>query len=336
MMQQRSHSSRSASLRSALLGSLVIATPVFGIEPPVDSRPIPPQRPPAPQTAPKAKPVRPGPVAADAAPSKSARPYLGVILDPVPDLLAEHLQLEPGRGVVVGDLVADGPAAGAGVSVGDVLVEVGGQPVGSPEAVRAALRDREVGDRVKVGFVHQGKLEQAEVELRAAPQAMAGGFKRADGEPLNGFLERLPNRQADLIREALERNLRAFEDLESDSGFGDPFQQGLMRRLQKEMGGLNMNFNAQSSIRLLDESGSVEMTSQDGRKEVRVFDESGNLVWEGPYDTDEDKAAAPPEVQRRLEKLDINMDLEGSGLKLRLGPSRFRSLDEIEDPPMTR
>jgi hypothetical protein len=102
------------------------------------------------------------------------------------------------------------------------------------------------------------------------------------------------------------------------------------------MGGLNMNFNAQSSIRLLDESGSVEMTSQDGRKEVRVFDESGNLVWEGPYDTDEDKAAAPPEVQRRLEKLDINMDLEGSGLKLRLGPSRFRSLDEIEDPPMTR
>ncbi len=272
--------------------------------------------------------------------ARAARPFLGVILDPVPDLLAGHLQLQPGEGVVIGELVAGGPAEKAGLSVGDILVEVAGVGVGSAEAVRAEVDKFDIGDEVEVSVVQKGERRKATVVLGEAPEPLVGGVGQ-EGQPLDGFLENLPDRHADLIREALERNLRAFEDMDPNAGLGDQLQRGLMQRLQQEMldpdMGMKLDIGAQSSIRLLDEEGSIEMNSRDGHKEARVYDKAGELLWEGPYDTEQDKAAVPDGIRERLEKLNFDMDFKGNGLKLRLGPNRFRPLDEMDlreaEPP---
>jgi hypothetical protein len=81
-----------------------------------------------------------------------------------------------------------------------------------------------------------------------------------------------------------------------------------------------MNFQSASTIRLLDEKGSVELKSKDGGKEVRVLDKEGNEAWSGPWDTEQDKAAAPAEVRSRIERLNIDMDFKGNGLRLRMQP----------------
>lgn len=323
---------------NCLVLSTLVAPPLMALEPPVESEPIPPQAPPAAVPAPGDAvggndAVEPVPMPQ----ARVVRPFLGVILDPVPDLLGGHLQLQPGEGVVIGELVAGGPAEKAGLSVGDVLVEVEGVAVGSPEAVRGEVEKFEVGEEVEVSVVQKGQRKKARVVLGEAPAPMAQGFGQA-GEPLDGFLEDLPDRHADMIREALERNLRAFEDLEpGGGGMADQLQRGLMQRLQKEMGaggGMQMKWDvgAESSIRLLDEEGSIEMTSRDGHKEARVYDNEGKLLWEGPYDSEQDKAAVPDGIRERLEKLNFDMDFKGNGLKLRLGPNRFRPLDEMERP----
>lgn len=326
--------------------SLMVCAPLtlMAIEPPVDSEPIPPQEPPADARV----EIRPGPAVQEAQidplpmpAAEEVRPFLGVILDPVPDLLAGHLKLKPGEGVVIGDLVAGGPAEKAQLSVGDVLTEVDGVGVGSPEAVRAEVDKHKVGDEVEVSVIQKGQQRKASITLGEAPEGLMGGVGQP-GQPnaqLDGFLENFPDRHADLIREALERNLRAFEDLEGDGGAANQLQMNLMQRLEKEMGangGMQLKLGgdvaAQSSIRLLDEEGSIEMSSRDGHKEARVYDQGGKLLWEGPYDTPQDKAAVPDGIRERLEKLNFDMDFGGNGLKLRLGPNRFRPLDELEAP----
>ncbi len=307
----------------------------MAIEPPVESEPLPPQAPPAAVPAP-ADQAAPVPAENGALPMPQAgegRPFLGVILDPVPELLADHLKLERGEGIVIGDLVAGGPAEKAGLEIGDVLYEVAGTGVGSPEAVRQVVAGHDVGDEIELGVIQQGERRKAKLTLGEAPEAMAGpaGGMGQAGQPFEGL--DLPEKHADLIREALELNLRAFEGLEDEGGLADQLQQGLMQRLQKEMGGgaMRMQFGAESSIRLLDEEGSIEMLSRDGHKEAKVYDKDGELLWEGPYDTDQDKAAVPDGIRERLEKLDFDMDIEGGGMQLRLGPNRFRPLDEMED-----
>lgn len=316
--------------RNILLAA-ALATPLVAIEPPVQPEPIPPQAPPVPVEQPEA-PVAPAENEAVPMPEAGGRPYLGVILDPVPDLLAGHLQLEPGTGVVVGDMVDGGPAAKGGLAAGDVVVDVEGEPVGSAEDVRREVAKRQVGDEIELGVIQGGKPGKLKLVLEAAPEFMLPQAQAEMDPRLEGFLDGLPENHAELLREALEQNMNGLDELNPADDFG----RRMMERLQREMGargGMKLDFDiaAQSSIRLLDEEGTIELNSTDGRKEAKVYDHEGTLLWEGPYDTEQDKAAVPDGVRERLEKLDFDMDFEGNGMRLKLGPNRFRPFDELED-----
>jgi serine protease Do len=60
---------------------------------------------------------------------KVTRGWLGVLIQKVTPEIAESLGLEQARGALVADVVASGPAAAAGVKVGDVIIEFDGHPV---------------------------------------------------------------------------------------------------------------------------------------------------------------------------------------------------------------
>ena len=322
-----------------------MATPLLGFEPPVERRPEPPAPPARQQAETAEREVEPAVEddLTEAAP-EHARPYLGVILDPVPELLAKHLRLEPGTGVIVGELVSGGPAETAGLAVDDVVVRVAGNEVASAEDVREAIATHAAGDEVTLDVVQRGESRELKVVLGAAPQALPGapGPGPMDGFPggqmgnfggLDGMLQRLPQAHADRIREAMERNRMNFERLQGGPNFGSG-PQDLLRRIQEgmaEMGGVDMDFKAESTVRLMDEEGSVEMRTRDGRKIAKVMDGQGNVVWEGPYDTDQDKAAVPDDIRERLERLDSGMSFRQGGFHFRLGPQRFRNLEDIED-----
>jgi hypothetical protein len=64
----------------------------------------------------------------------------------------------------------------------------------------------------------------------------------------------------------------------------------------------------------------VEVKTQDGGKEVRVLGPGGKVEWEGPYDTPQDKEAAPPEVREKIDGMNIDMDFKGNGLRLHMRP----------------
>ena len=65
-----------------------------------------------------------------------------------------------------------------------------------------------------------------------------------------------------------------------------------------------MGLQGIGSIRLEDEDGSIEMKMQNGKRELKIRDKEGGLLFVGPYDSDVDKAAVPEEYQERVERLD--------------------------------
>jgi S1-C subfamily serine protease len=80
--------------------------------------------------------------------------------------------IQTGAGATVAGVVAGTPAAGAGLTQGDVIVSVDGQSVSSPEQLQSALGQHHPGDSVTIGWQDQtGQTQSASVVLANGPAA---------------------------------------------------------------------------------------------------------------------------------------------------------------------
>jgi S1-C subfamily serine protease len=102
---------------------------------------------------------------AAAGPPADGAGFLGVRLQRVEGGLAEALDLEPDSGVLVGQVVEGSPADEAGMKEGDIVVALDGKKVGTPDELRAAVRDHEAGDKVSVDVFRDGKKRRLEATL---------------------------------------------------------------------------------------------------------------------------------------------------------------------------
>jgi S1-C subfamily serine protease len=73
-----------------------------------------------------------------------------------------------GQGAVVAS-VDPGPAADAGITPGDVIVAIDGNPVNGSESVVAAVRDREPGNQIEVVVLRDGEQRTLTVTLGERP-----------------------------------------------------------------------------------------------------------------------------------------------------------------------
>jgi hypothetical protein len=111
-----------------------------------------------------------GPHRADA-PGPAGRPaaFLGVSVEPLEEAGREALDLADDEGVQVASVRPGSPADRAGLAAGDVLLRIGRRRVGSPDAVRDAIRARRPGDAVALHFLRDGQPRRAKAQLEAAP-----------------------------------------------------------------------------------------------------------------------------------------------------------------------
>lgn len=262
--------------------------------------------------------------------------YLGLGSSQVPEVLGVHLGLKEGEGTLVRVLDPEGPATKAGFTVNDVITKIDETPVGSHADLSKHVSGKKPGDEVSIDYIHEGKPGTRKVILgEKADRAI--GMNGAGDQPLDRLLQDMPQDQARKIRESIERSIQGAGDLQGmlqlQGQAAAPELDKAMKEMQKKVERMlgaagaagegiqqQMNFQSASTIRLLDEKGSVELKSKDGGKEVRVLDKQGNETWSGPWDTEQDKAAAPAEVRSRIERLNIDMDFKGNGLRLRMQP----------------
>ncbi len=96
--------------------------------------------------------------------------YLGVTTQPVTPDLAFQLGLGVDAGAYVVSTSGDGPAQGAGIREGDVIVGLNGEDVTSSEDLGRILAGLDVGDRVSVELVDgSGATRTVDVTLDSRP-----------------------------------------------------------------------------------------------------------------------------------------------------------------------
>jgi C-terminal processing protease CtpA/Prc len=92
------------------------------------------------------------------------KPRLGVELVGVTGDLREHLGANRDEGVLVGRVLEDTPAEDAGVEVGDLIVAVGGEQVGSQGDLHRLLRERD-GETFGLDVIRDGRPVALSVSL---------------------------------------------------------------------------------------------------------------------------------------------------------------------------
>ncbi|MBE0466011.1 MAG: trypsin-like peptidase domain-containing protein [Candidatus Desulforudis sp.] len=95
--------------------------------------------------------------------------WLGVQLESVSPELAQYLDLKNAAGAFVRVVVAESPAARAGLKAGDVILELDGAEVDNPEKVIRAIRTHKVGEGLDVKVFREGRTLSIEVKLGEKP-----------------------------------------------------------------------------------------------------------------------------------------------------------------------
>ena len=109
---------------------------------------------------------------------------LGVYVEAVPEAVRDFLGLPVGVGLRVQSVVDDSMAAHAGVEAGDILLEVAGREVTSPEDVRGALHALDGGGEFEVKVNRRG--EARALQARAPTREKADEGKKAEGDAEKG------------------------------------------------------------------------------------------------------------------------------------------------------
>lgn len=100
-----------------------------------------------------------------------ARAYIGIYMQDLNESIARSLHISPNtKGVLVARAAEGSPAEKAGLSQGDVIVKVDGQPVSSSKEVQAIVRKHKPGDNVEFLVARGNELAAATVKIGDYPQ----------------------------------------------------------------------------------------------------------------------------------------------------------------------
>lgn len=109
------------------------------------------------------------------------RPWLGATLQTVTADVAEGLGLDRPIGALVTGLVRNGPAAQAGLKIGDLLTTVDGIEVDDPDAFGFRFGTRPLGGSVKVELLRAGKKLDLAIASQAAPETVPRDTRTLEG-----------------------------------------------------------------------------------------------------------------------------------------------------------
>jgi Do/DeqQ family serine protease len=97
------------------------------------------------------------------------RPWLGAKLQDVTPEIAESLGLKRPSGALVANAAADGPAARAGIKIGDLIVSIDGTAIDDANAFDYRFATKPLGGTTEIGVVRHGKELVFPVALQSAP-----------------------------------------------------------------------------------------------------------------------------------------------------------------------
>lgn len=240
-----------------------------------------------------------------------SRSFLGVEVGHLPAALGEQLNLPEGFGVLVEYVVPGSAAEVAGVKANDILKTVDGQIVTSAEHLAVLVRSFSEGQEVPLVVLHKGQ----ETRLIAKLQKRAGrgadqdgpGKRHAGGDSLDGnFQFDFDDPSSDYqrqLRTSLERS-REQVDAATRRAMDESRRALDEAREQTARAFASRTDFGQARVVLRDPTGRVELRVVRGKRTLRVRDEKGETVFEGPINTPEQRRAIPADALPKVEALE--------------------------------
>ncbi len=130
-----------------------------------------------------------------------SRGWLGVLIQDVTRDLAESFGMTTPSGALVAKVVADGPAAKAGLKVGDVIIEFNGQKVDLSSDLPPLVGRTPVGSEAHLKVIREGRTEEISLKLEELPaeeklaEAPASSSSKASDSKLGLVVEELTAEQ---------------------------------------------------------------------------------------------------------------------------------------------
>jgi serine protease Do len=100
---------------------------------------------------------------------KVNRAYLGVIIQPVSQSLAEQFDVKVREGVLVTDVQPGSPAEKAGITAGDIILGLGNKKVSSPQELQGIVERTEIGSKQSFEILRDGKRMTVDATVKAMP-----------------------------------------------------------------------------------------------------------------------------------------------------------------------
>ncbi len=131
---------------------------------------------------------------------KVVRGYLGVSIQAVDPDMAKAFGLQQGGGALVGDVTPNGPAAKAGLQRGDIVFQLNGTPVTSPDDLSLRVSEMQPGSVAHLQIYRNGKTQDVNVTLGEYPEnGQTGHPTPGAGAALSGI--QVQDLNADLRRQ---------------------------------------------------------------------------------------------------------------------------------------
>ena len=107
--------------------------------------------------------------------STERRTWLGVAPEELPEELRAQLPVESGTGLIVRSVVAESPAAAAGLQKNDVLLKFDDQLLTNPQQLRTLVSAKKDGDTVKITYFRRGRQATVDAKLVTHEESFGGG-----------------------------------------------------------------------------------------------------------------------------------------------------------------
>ena len=114
------------------------------------------------------------------------RPWLGAKLQEVTAEIADSLGLKRPSGALVANVVANGPAARAGIKTGDVIVSIDGTVVDDPNSFDYRFATKPLGGSAQIALLRQGREMTVAISLQTAPESPRDEVEIRARSPFSG------------------------------------------------------------------------------------------------------------------------------------------------------
>ena len=257
-------------------------------------------------------------------PQMKPRPYIGLLTREVGPEVAAQAGLKPGFGLIIAEVMKDGPSEKAGIQQHDVLVLFGDQKIVNTEQLSALVqaegKDAEVVLTVRRGGADQKvtvKVGERMMPVEYGPRGPSGRFFPFDEDSRHLFGPEQRERMERFGREMQERG-REFQDRMKDyqerlqdwlRGPKDRpqpepprFEEGRAREGEKR--DMHRDEHHEKAITRRDDTGEYRLKEEDGRKVFTAKLKGEQQEQRFEINSNEDRSKLPQPLLQKLEEME--------------------------------